>query len=215
MYVISILQQSSIIYLPVGLIFPSVYADMPFLTYFPFFQCSFSAYIVSCNVFLSLLIFPVTVLSSFLPFTFLLCLFLRWNSSEWLFSTIVTPALFLFLFTFLLYLFPFFLSQYCYLSGYMPTIYLLSFIIFPYAVSGLNPKKLLWCYSSESCMLILCVSFTGQQGAQGKIVAFWEGQGISSVLCSPTQTGRYIIKQNGMDIFKSSQVFLPLGCNPF
>lgn len=153
-------------------------------------------------MFLSLLIFPVTVLSSVSPIHFSPLFISEVELSEWLFSTVVTPALIVSLFLFIfLYLFPFFLSQYSYLSVYMPTIHLLTLIIFPCAVSGLNPKKLLWCYSSESCMLKLCVPFTGQQSAQVKIVAFWEGHSTSNVLCSPTQSGRDVLKQKGMDFF--------------
>lgn len=159
-----------------------------FLPIFLLLDVVFLFSIVSWNMFLPLLIFPVTVLSPFLPFTFLLCLFLRWNSLNGF-----SPPLSLLLWLYFSFYLPFcfiFSPQYCYLSVCMPSIHLLSLIIFPCVVSGLNSKKLLWCYSSESCVLNLCVSFTGQQGAQGKIVASWEGHSTSSVLCSPTQAGR-------------------------
>lgn len=117
-------QQSSIIYLPVSLFFPSVNADMPFLTYFPSFGCSFSIFHcllehVSASAYLSS--YSIVSVS---PIHFSSLFISEVELSEWLFSTIVTPALtvFLFLFTFLLYLFSSVLLSVCLYAQYTSAV---------------------------------------------------------------------------------------------
>lgn len=115
-------------------------SDMIFLPFSFFWYVVFSAYTVPWGTHFSLCVFFLdSIVFCFFPFTFLLCLLLKWDFLCGFFPLL--PPYFCILLT-VTFVFIFSLSS-CLNNIVCLSTHLLLLFISPYVVSGLNPKELL------------------------------------------------------------------------